>query len=174
MDKISVQGFCKSYKDSSKGNDKMLIDFLKKHIVKDYVPFLEKDVICTSIINATCKVKDGEYEFIKINSVGRYIIFVMRLIDLYTDIQIDFNDVKYIEQYDELNQIGAIDSIISTIPKAEYTEFSTILNMKLDDFRDNEYSIAALFYNLKNTLFISEEAMSSVLKEIIKQKQNNE
>lgn len=174
MNKVSVEMFCKQYKALSKGNDKPFRDFLKKHIVTDYVPFLQKDVVCTGIVNATCKVKEEDREFIKINSTGRYIMFVLKLIELYTDIEITFKDAKYVEQYDELNMIGAINTLISTIPESEYAEFSTLLNMKLDDFRDNEYSLTAMLYNFKQSLSLSEEVIKSVLEEIAKQENNKE
>lgn len=177
MNKISVEMFCKLYKTQSKGHDKTFTDFLKKHITTEYIEFLKKDVICDGIIKATSYVKDGEREFVKINSSLRYLFFVMKLIELYTDIDIDGEHIA--EQYDELNKIGAVamllggipDSHVEFIPESEYAEFSTILNMKLDDLRDNEYSTTALVYNLKNSVQLSEEVINSALERVINDKE---
>lgn len=166
---ITVDMFCKTYKANSKAKDETFNKFIEKHITTQYISFLEKEIICAGIVDATCHIKDGDRKIIKINSTGRYMLFVMRLIDIYTDLDIDFNDAHFVKQYDELNKIGAINTLITSIPKSEYTEFSTLLNMKLDDFRDNEYSLTAFIYNLKESLSISEEVIKSAIAEIQKQ-----
>ena len=163
MDKISVENFIKFYKANSRAKDKTFEDFIKKHIVNDYVPFLEKCVWCDGIINGSCHFKDGENEFIRINSATRYIVFVMRIISLYTDIEIDFENAAFIDQYDQLNRVGAINDLISGIPENEYSEFSTILNMKMDDFRDNEYSVASLLYNFKKSMALTNDIINKAL-----------
>ena len=167
MSKISVEMFCKSFKSLSKGKDKMLEDFINKHVGVDYIPFTQKDALCTHIVESTCYIKDGDKKFIKFNSTGRYIFFVMKLIDLYTDIEIGTDRLDL--QYDELNKVGAIGVLLKAIPKGEYNEFSSVLKMKLDDIRDNEYSTPALLYNIKNSLSLSEEVIASALEEATKE-----
>lgn len=169
MKKISVKDFVQMYKTNSKTTDKTFEDFIKKHIVVDYIDFLEKEVICTAIVSSTCHIESGDRQIVKINSTARYVIFIMRLIDLYTDIEVDFTDANYVKQYDELNKIGAINTLISAIPNNEYVEFNTMLNMKMDDFRDNEYSIKAFLYNLKESFNISEDIINSAIKELEKE-----
>ena len=171
---ISVEMFCKQYKAQSKGHDKTFMDFLKKHIVVDYVPYIQKDAICAGLIKATCHIKDGDHEIIKINSANRYLFFTMKLVQLYTDI--DIEEERIVEQYDELKKVGAIDMLVygipeskfECIPHAEYTEFSTLLNMKLGDFIDNEYNATALLYNIKQSFSLSEEVITSALEKVIK------
>lgn len=167
MGKITVDNFVKMFKANSKAKDKTFEDFLNKHIVTDYVDCIKKEVYCNAIIKASCYKTEGDKEYIKINSFIRYIHFVMRLIELYTDIQI--TPESLVTDYDKLAQVGAIDALISAIPSREYSEFSTILNMKLDDFRDNEYSITALLYNSKQSFSLSEEVIESALKTVIEE-----
>ncbi len=164
---ITVENFIKVYKANLKAKDKTFEDFIKKHITVQYVKFLEKNVWCDSIISSTCYTTVGDKKIIKMNSVARHICFTMRIIDLYTDIDIVFEGTKFLEQYDELNEIGAIEVLIGAIPETELEEFNILLNMKLNDLRDNEYSITALLYNLKNSLDISEEIIESAIKEIL-------
>ena len=172
MKKISVDAFLREYGVAAKQKGTAMETFIKKHIVVGYVPFITKDVYCTSIIKATCYIEEGERKFVRINSPSRYIFFVMRLIDLYTDIEINTKDL--VGDYDKLNEVGAIAELISGIPEAEYSEFSTILNMKLDDLRDNEYSITALLYNFKESLGMSEDIIEAALQEIKKQAETAE
>ena len=88
----------------------------------------------------------------------------MNLIDLYSDIEIDFKGNKLIEQYDKLMESGAIYLLVAAISDEEYMEFNTLLDMKLDDLRDNEYSITALLYNLKDSLSLTDEVITNALK----------
>lgn len=168
---ISVENFIRLYKQNEKAKDKTFEEFINKHITTKYINFINKSVICDGIVNATCHVKDGDREIVKINSTNRYLFFIMKLIENYTDIE--FEDEKVSETYDELNKIGAIGTLIAAIPEAEYSEFSTILNMKMDDFRDNEYSLTTFLYNLKESLSISEEVINSVLQELQKETNND-
>ena len=172
MKKISVDAFLREYGVAAKQKGTAMETFIKKHIVVSYVPFITKDVYCTSIIKATCYVEEDGRQFVKINSPARYIFCVMRLIDLYTDIEINTKDL--VGDYDKLNEVGAITELISGIPDAEYSEFSTILNMKLDDLRENEYSITALLYNFKESLGMSEDIIEATLQEIKKQAETAE
>lgn len=164
---ITVDMFVKTYKANSKTKDKTFEEFIQKHITTTYVDFMTKNVYCDGIIKASSMIKDGDKEFIKINSAARYVFFVMRLIQLYTDIELNNDDI--ISEYDKLNEVGAISVLMSAIPESEYAEFETILNMKLDDFMTNEYSITALLYNLKQSFNISEEIINSVLEDLKEQ-----
>lgn len=172
MEKISVEMFVKTYKAQVKGKDETFQEFIKKHVVNEYVDYLTKDAYCSKIVELSTHVQDGEHTIIKVNSTVRYMLFVMRLIELYTDIDINFEDAQFIKQYDELNKIGAIDTLISAIPEGEYTEFSMLLNMRMDDFRDNEYSVTAILYNLKQSLSLSNEIVDAVFKELENKKEN--
>lgn len=161
MGKISVDAFLREYKVAAKQKDSVVEDFVKKHITTKYIGFLTKSAYCANIVKASTHIKDGDREIIKINSDSRYLFFVMRLIQLYTDIE--FKNEDTVSAYDKLNEVGAINELIAAIPEAEYSEFSTLLNMKMDDFRENEYSLTALAYNLKESFSLSEELIGEVL-----------
>lgn len=169
---ISVEMFCKNYKANLKAKDKTFEDFINKHITTQYIDFVEKNVYCDKIIESCCYINndDDDRKIIKINSTQRYLFFIMKLISLYTDIE--FGD-EIVTAYDELNKIGAINVLIAAIPESEYTEFSTILNMKMDDFRDNVYGITPMLYNFKESFSISDEIISSAL-ELLQEQNKNE
>lgn len=169
MGKISIDAFLREYGVAAKQKGSAMESFIKKHIVSDYIGFIEKTVICDSIVKATCHVNEGDMEFVQINSANRYLFFVMKIIDLYTDIEINVTEGNLADQYDKLNKVGAIESILEYIPEREYSEFNTLLNMKLDDLRDNEYSITALLYNLKKSSSLSSDAIGTAIEEILKE-----
>ena len=161
MGKISVDAFLREYKVAAKQKDSVVKDFVKKHIATKYVGFITKSAYCDNIVKASCHIKDGDREFIKINSANRDLFFAMRLLQLYTDIE--FKEEDIVTEYDKLNEAGAINELIAAIPESEYSEFSTLLNRKMDDFRENEYSLTALVYNLKQSFSLSEEVINEVL-----------
>lgn len=175
---ISVDMFVKTYKANSKAKDKTFEEFINKHITTQYVPFITKNVICDGIVSACCYIKEGDREIVKIDSPSRYLFFVTKMIETYTDIDFNITEENNLAViYDKLNEIGAVDVLIAAIPEREYTEFSTILNMKMDDFRDNVYSPTALGYNLKKSIALSDEVITSALtspeiKKLIKEASN--
>lgn len=160
---ITVENFIKTFKINSKAKDKTFNDFMSKHIVTKYIDITTKIFWCNNIAENTTHFEDGDVKIVKYDSVGRYLLFTMVLIKLYTDIDINFEDGKYVKQYDQLNEAGIIDEIISMIPEKEYAEFNMILDMKVDDFANNEYSVAAILYNIKQSLFMSSNAIAEVL-----------
>lgn len=173
MGKITVDAFLREYGVAAKQKGSAMETFIKKHIVTQYVPYLEKDVLCTRIIYATCYA-DKDRKIIKFNTPGRLLLFNMNLINLYTDIEISFENDETTKQYDKLMEVGAIYLLINAIPETEYTEFVTLLNMKLDDLRDNEYSLEAFLYDLKKSYSISEDIINSALEELKKQVETTE
>lgn len=169
MGKISVEAFLKQYSVAAKQKGSAMEDFMKKHIITDYIDYLTKNTMCTNIVTATTRIKNGDRTILRIDSSAQFMLFIMNLINSYTDIEIEFKDTKFVKQYDALNKVGAIDDIVQAIPEKEYTEFTTLLNMKMDDFRDNEYSITALLYNLKESFSILEEVIKKAIEEIQEQ-----
>lgn len=169
MKKISIDAFLREYGVVAKQKGTAMETFIKKHIVTDYIDFIQKSVICDSIVKATCHAKEGDIEFVQINSANRYLFFIMKIIDLYTDIEINVSEGNLAEQYDKLNKVGAVENILGCVPGKEYEEFNTLLNMKLDDLRDNEYSITALLYNLKKSFSLSSDAIGVAIEEVLKE-----
>ena len=74
---------------------------------------------------------------IKINSPMRYILFVMTVIDKYTNLKVNFKDV--FPEYDYLNKNGLIEIIFNKIGDKEVGEFNAVIDMILNDFMTNEY-----------------------------------
>lgn len=168
---ISVDSFVKAFNTNlktanKKGNGDDFAKFIGKHITTQYIPILVKEARCQGIIDVCTHTPESKEKVVKINSVSRHIIFIMTIIDLYTDLDIVFENGACVAQFDKLNEIGAISALISAIPESEYKEFETVLNMKMDDFYDNEYSVVALLYNLKQSFSLSEELIDEALKEV--------
>ncbi|MDO5399136.1 MAG: hypothetical protein Q4G33_14560 [bacterium] len=126
-------------------------EFINNHIVTDYVPYEKKITICKNIIENTVYENrdiDGEIEKVfKINSCARYMYYVLWIIKLYTDIEIEFTDGEGLKAFNLLNKDCLIDAIIGMISEKEINEFDKILSMTFDDFLTNEHDIVSYIDN---------------------------
>lgn len=128
---MKFEEFMESYKEKSEGDR---INFLKEHIVKSYIPLEEKDVRSQIIINNSYYDENGNF---KVNSVAKYMFTFLTIVDMYTDIAINFKDG--LNEYNKLNCLEVLDDIVSLINEKDLDEFKNIINMKCDDIIINEY-----------------------------------
>lgn len=120
--------------------------FLKNKLkVENYLPYSDKLIVAEHIVKsssyAIVKNQDnGELKKtnrIKINSPMRYVLFVMTIINKYTNLEVNFNNVM--PEFDCLNRNGLFEIIFNKIGDKEVGEFNTVVDMVLDDFMTNEY-----------------------------------
>lgn len=137
---MKIEEFVGDYKIAS---DKA--KYCAKRVVNKYVTYENKIAQCEAIVNNTTHVKAGDMEFYTKNTPGQYLMFTLTLINLYTDIEIDFSNS--LASFNALDEIGAIDTLMSVIPESEYTKFNTILQMIIDDHYENERSLVGYIDN---------------------------
>lgn len=136
---MTIEQFILIYKTKS---EKDVDNYIKDHIVNKYIPYNQKIVVCTSIIDNTMYEEVNNVKIYKQNTPSRYLFFTLQLIKLYTDLEINFSD-NPLEIYDKLNECGLIDRIISLLPQSEYIEFNTIMDMIIDDRVANERDLVS-------------------------------
>lgn len=117
-------------------NDIQKAKYLKENVktIIDYLPIENK----IDLVESTIFV-DGKYEHIY-SYVYRYINYVLRVIDTYTNLQVKFSSGKEMyDQFDLLDQAGLVDILLNVIvPKKELTEIITFSNMCLDEIKINK------------------------------------
>lgn len=117
-------------------NDIQKAKYLKENVktIIDYLPIENK----IDLVESTIFV-DGKYEHIY-SYVNRYINYVLRVIDTYTNLQVKFSSGKEMyDQFDLLDQAGLVDILLNVIvPKKELTEIITFSNMCLDEIKINK------------------------------------
>ena len=145
---MKVENFLKQFKTST--NQSMTCE---KRIKTKYVPFLEKLEKCVSIIQRTSskRLPDSDEEIYQANSPARMVFINLTLIDLYTDIEIDFT--RSIDFYDMLEKEDALVPLIAAIPQTEVDRFLGLANMVEKDFYDNNRSLAGYFDHNSRALF---------------------
>lgn len=102
--------------------------------IKDYERYEVVCVICDQIIANSYFTLDGQF---KVDSCKKYLLYVGALLNTYTNIKFDENDM--LGDFNLLQQYGLVDVIISYIPEAQVAMFDSILNMKSNDLMTNYY-----------------------------------
>ena len=102
--------------------------------VKDYERYEVVCAICDQIIANSYFTTDGQF---KVDSCKKYLLYVSALLNTYTNIKFDENDM--LGDFNLLQRYGLIDVIINYIPEAQVAMFDSVLNMKSNDIMTNYY-----------------------------------
>ena len=139
---FNVKSFVEEYEKCSNNDDKA--KFLKSKLkVEKYIPYADKLTLAENIVrhSSYAMVKeDGalkQTDRIALNSPMRYILFVMTVVDKYTNIDVNFNNIM--PDFDALNFNSLIEVIFKKIGDKETAEFNTVVEMVLNDFMANKY-----------------------------------
>lgn len=99
---------------------------LKKHLeVKEYISIKAKKDLVDAIVNECILYENGLFKF---NDIDKYICFTMRIIEVYTNLELS-DDLE--EDYDLLCESKLLDTVIDTFKK-EYDEVNILLQMKCE------------------------------------------
>lgn len=139
---FNVKSFVEEYEKCSGNDDK--VKFLKSKLkTEKYMPYAEKLTHAENIINHSSYAmvkEDGvlkQTDRIALNSPMRYILFVMTVVDKYTNIEVDFKNIM--PDFDALNSNSLIEVVFEKIGDKEISEFNTVVDMVLNDFMANKY-----------------------------------
>ena len=137
-----------------------------KIMTTKYVPYEEKNAKCESILKSTSVIKDETtgIEIYKRNTPAFNVFYNMTLISLYTNIEVDFEHI--LKDYNALEELGYIDLLLSHIPKQEYTAWSRMCQMVMDDYMENNRSLIAYLDNKLGAIDKTAESIAEVIKGI--------
>lgn len=167
---MNINVFIREYK-MHQGDNKLT--YLEKHVKNVYTPYLEKVTLCSNLAKITTHrtiEKENKTEFY-VNSCNRYILFVMRILSIYTDLDINFaNSKETSDAYDSLCREGLIPIFMEQlINPIEINEFKLILDMCINDIYENERSIVSYidsqFEALRRTAISSAAVIKNVVDE---------
>ena len=139
---FNVKSFVEEYEKYSNNDDRA--KFLKSKLkTEKYIPYADKLTLAGNIINHSSYAmvkEDGKLkqtDRIALNSPMRYILFVMTIVDKYTNIEVNFNNIM--PDFDALNFNSLIEVIFEKVGDKETAEFNTVVEMVLNDFMANKY-----------------------------------
>lgn len=130
---VSVKEFIKTIKNRA-SEDARRVYIEGTLAVKDYEKYEVVCAICDQIIANSYFTTDGQF---KVDSCKKYLLYVSALLNTYTNIRFDENDM--LGDFNLLQRYGLIDVIINYIPEAQVAMFDSVLNMKSNDIMTNYY-----------------------------------
>lgn len=130
---VSVKEFVKTIKNRA-SEDARRVYIEGTLAVKDYEKYEVICAICDQIIANSYFTTDGQF---KVDSCKKYLLYVSALLNTYTNIKFDENDM--LGDFNLLQRYGLIDVIINYIPEAQVAMFDSVLNMKSNDIMTNYY-----------------------------------
>ena len=131
--------------------DKLKDSYIKDNLnVKKYVGIADKINLVERIVNATMFVfkNDEITNEIKSDTIGRFLLTTLSIIDVYTDIEIDYGNIM--EEYDLLSKDNIINILIGengVIPQSEVSEINVLISMRVDDVIQNNFTTHAFIQN---------------------------
>lgn len=133
--------------------------FLKKHVVKTYLPYEMKISEAKEIINRTCYKEINGKRVYQQDSPAFFMFFMLRIIYNYTDVEIgDGADALF--AFNLLSENELFEPIIMALPSKEYDTFNTVLQMVKDDEMENYRSLAGFFETKVEALGLSLNALA--------------
>lgn len=110
----------------NKADKNALSNFIKQTLnVKSYLSIKEKKELIEDIVSETIIYENG---LLKFNGVDQYIVYTMKCIEAYTDLELS-DDID--DDYDELSKARLLEVITSTFEE-EYQIVLTLLQMQCD------------------------------------------
>lgn len=152
--KILLDDICEQLnKRTSENAKKAYINQVIK--IKPHVSYVARDVVAKQIIDAAhfsfpegidiTNISEDELKNIekvpKINRSSQYVMSALMLVDLYTNIKIDF--AKGAFQYDKLVESGIINYVLENVPESEINEFKMLIDYKYDEYYQKYFSMKA-------------------------------
>lgn len=144
---MKIDMFLKLYesKQTPESKEKLVADHVKNIQVKysdkvDRAGIIAKHSYYEKQVGA-----DGvEREVFHQNSAAKYMLYYLTLVDLYTDLEIDFKES--LDTFEKING-SILDTIISYIDDRELKEFQMLLEFACDDILTNEYEMHSFIRN---------------------------
>lgn len=132
-----------------------------------YVPFETKCELCDKIIETTrMDTSDGKTTVYRMETAGEWMLYSMVLVMHYTNLDVDFKNV--LDQFNMLNKSGALQMILSFIPKEERDEFDMVKQMKGSDFYENHFSTRAYLSQKLDALYFALDGLAGSLADAVK------
>ena len=150
-------------------NKKSMESYLRNKVMKnEYVAYEEKIAKCETIIKNTSVIKDEAtgIEIYKRNTPACNLFFNLTLIDLYTNIEIDFSK-NMLKDYNELERHGYIDLLLSYIPKPEYVAWQKLIDMIASDYMENNRSLVSYLDTKLTAIDRTADSFSKVLTSLV-------
>lgn len=172
--KILLDDICEQLnKRTSENAKKAYINQVVK--IKPHVSYVARDVVAKQIIDAAhfsfpegidiTNISEDELENIekvpKINRSSQYIMSALMLVDLYTNIKINFTKGAF--QYDKLVESGIINYVLENVPESEIKEFEMLIDYKYEEYYQKYFSMKSYVDSKLNDLELVINTLTDII-----------
>lgn len=136
---MKIDTFIKLYSTKKTEEEKSdAINQVMKHVSISYSDKVDRANLIAqhSYYTKEKDINGVENEVFKQNSAAKYMLYSLTLVDLYTNIDIDYK--QSVEYFEKING-EILDRIIGAINERERKEFQMLLDFACDDVIANEY-----------------------------------
>ena len=162
-----IKEFVQNYKNKNFMNTPQgvqeRIDWIKKELeLVPYLPFADKRELCKNVLDACCTKENG---LVKIDSVTRYILFTISVIQKYTKLEFNADeDYDSLDEYDMLCESRLLNPILELIGD-EYATCNNMLNMMMEDVIANNNTVEAVLGHVLGNVSNSLDGLIGVFAE---------
>ena len=125
--------------------------YVKKHIVRKYVPYEEKVSRCQRIIDNSMYVKDGDIRRFRPNTPLRYELFIITIVQCYTDVE--YEQGETLNGFNVMAECGANSCIMNSV-ESDAKIFQLVLDMMVDDVIDAERNYVDYINNAIDSILV--------------------
>ena len=143
---MTVKEFVEGFKKSAQKEK-----YMSSHIINTYIPWEKKVDVCEAIVKATTHIEIDGHKKYCINSPAQYVLYSLKMIKLYTDIEID-ESANVLTIFNFLDKEGVFDVLLQVLPESEMTKMDTIFKMVQKDNYDNERNISSVIEDIFSVL----------------------
>ena len=112
-----------------------------------YIPYEKKVGHCEKIVKTSTTNTEGKFWS---NTPLQYVLFSLTLIDLYTDVTVDFDNT--LAEFNLFNEKRMFENLSLIVSNRELNEFETILKMVVDDQHENLRSLAGYLDDMSEAI----------------------
>ena len=186
--KILLDDICEQLnKRTSENAKKAYINQVVK--IKPHVSYIARDIVAKNIINTahftypegtdlsnmTAEDLEALDRIPAINRSAQYIMSALMLVDLYTNIKIDFTKGAF--QYDKLVESEVINYVLDNVPESEINEFKMLIDYKYEEYYQKYFSMKAYvdskLNNVESTLSALTEMFTTAIANLDKKTVKN-
>lgn len=154
---MKVNEFIEKYEKNNR------IDIAKELDVQSYIGIAQKAQLAESVIENCISVVDGK---VCIDSVKRYMLFTIIVIDAHTNLEFDYEDGNIINEYDQLCSAKLLTKIIDTFSD-DYAACQEVLKMITVDKTQESMTLEQIVYSfLDSTKSLLKNALNGLVDQI--------
>lgn len=156
---MKFEEFISEYKNIQSEAEKQ--SFLRRHIVRNYIPLEQKEISARSIVKSTNY--DDNNGIVNVNTVAYKMFYFISLIKLYTDI--DANYKEGLNLYNQLKENNVIE-LFDSVKPLDVDEYREVCRDVRDDFIQNHRSTQSILLGVENRF-------AAFLEQLVKEIDNN-